>query len=70
MEVDTELFYAIIPTLFSCFLTVLLSLHLVTFLLFMSWNHVMCITLRTSLEHFMRLLESCKKGLDWCTTPS
>jgi len=30
----TELFYAIIPTLFLCFFTDLLSLHLVTFLMF------------------------------------
>jgi len=36
--VYTELFYAIIPTLFSCIFAVLLSLHLAIFLLLVYVN--------------------------------
>jgi len=34
VKLYTELFYAIIPTLFLCFFADVLSLHLVTFLMF------------------------------------
>jgi len=40
MGLCTELFYAVIPTLFLCFFADLLSLHLVTFLMFFILVHV------------------------------
>ena len=63
VELSTELFYAIIPTLFPCFFADLLSLHLVTILMFFNLVKYIALSIALICPHkgLQELTTACEK---------